>query len=747
MAKTSFRAARRAIAPEHNVPTPLTSLVGRAPELKAIGEALRKTRLVTLTGPGGVGKTHLAVELARRQIHLRAGGVWLVDLASGPETPDVAAETARTLDVTSPTGTTTTDALRRYLKDRDLLLVLDNCEHVVDACAHLADALLNSCSDLRILATSRESLRVNGEAVWRLEPLRPEDAYRLFVERARQRRPDFVPNAAADATIARVCSRLDCLPLAIELAAARLGAMSPAEILSGLESQLGELGGGRRVAPPRHRTTWAAVEWSHRLLDPDEQRALRHLAVFVGGFDADAATSVAPGLSVDVLVSLVDKSLVSVMETRRGKTRYRLLETVREFVHGLLASAGEVEAIRDRHLRYFLALAGVAREGWPSIGALSVVNELQDDYENIRTALEWAAGSDPCSGLLLLAGTTDLFFMFGEADCLRLGRTLLAGCQKRDRHRVEVQITVGVLAMLVADPRAAKSALGEARDLAAELREPVLEGWTRLIQGLTATLAGEIEPGRKHLEASRALHHQHGIRFGEARATAVLGLSHFMTNESGLGKELVEEALAIYVDEDDRWGQGHAHVYLGIIAESSTDPSSATAHYRMAVECLRPYRDPMLLPVALIGQASVLWRRDPARSLKIAAAAYSIKARVGADFPPFFRERAERVRAAAESALGAEAERWWTEGSRLGLDDAVALAFGTAKPRRSSPTGLSARELEVAGLVAEGISNKAIAARLHLSVRTVESHVRHALTKVGLTNRTQLATWSLERSQ
>jgi predicted ATPase len=322
----------------------------------------------------------------------------------------------------------------------------------VEECAELAAALLTVCSKVRILATCRESLGVGGETVWRLEPLEPEDAYRLFVERARQRRPEFVPSEATDATIGRLCGRLDRLPLAIELAAARVSVMSPPELLASLEIRLGTLGGGGRLAPPHHRTVRAAVEWSHQLLDPIEQRAFRSLAVFVGGFDADAATSVAPALSLDVLARLVDKSLIAVMESPRGRTRYRLLETVREYAAELLAEAGELDAVRERHLRHFSALAEIAREEWLSSGRQRFVNELDDDYENVRSALEWAAVSDPCAALGMLAGTRDLFFRFGQADGLRLARLLLERCPLRDRHRVEAQISAGQLATTMGIP-------------------------------------------------------------------------------------------------------------------------------------------------------------------------------------------------------------------------------------------------------------------------------------------------------
>jgi predicted ATPase len=402
-----------------------------------------------------------------------------------------------------------------------------------------AGALLAWCARVRILATSREPLGVDGETLWRPEPLGVVEAHRLFVERARQRDPRFIPSKDVDATIAQVCARLDRLPLAIELAAARVGVMSPSEILSGIEVRLGDPAGGSRLAPAHHRSVRAVVEWSHRLLDRTEQRAFRSLGVFVGGFDAAAAVAVAPGMSLDVLARLVDKSLITPSEGRRGRTRYRLIETVREFAHELLVEAGELDDARARHLRHFAAFGDLAREGWPSATAQQLVDDIEDDYENVRAALEWAADFDPCSAMRPLARLYDLFMMVGQADGLRLGRLVLERCPTRDSHRAELQISAGVLTMLLADTEGTRKALAEAYELSAELGERALKGWARLFQGLSATLEGSINEGREHLEAARALHRELGVRIGEARSTATLGLGFELAGESRQAKALV----------------------------------------------------------------------------------------------------------------------------------------------------------------------------------------------------------------
>jgi DNA-binding CsgD family transcriptional regulator len=301
--------------------------------------------------------------------------------------------------------------------------------------------------------------------------------------------------------------------------------------------------------------------------------------------------------------------------------------------------------------------------------------------------------------------------------------------------------------MVMADAESSRAFHSDARRLSAELGEFELEGFATFFRGLMQTLSMAVEPARADLEAALGLHRRAGSRGGEGMALATLGLTFLITGEPARARELLEQALAIHIAAGYRWGEGQARLYLATTLES-TDQRAAALHYRRAIECFQHYRDTNLLANALIGQAGLVARRDLALALRVTAAAVSFRVRVhGSNFPGFFGERVRRIRTECETALGADTERIWAEGSRLGVNEAIALAFGTHRPRAPAPSGLSNRELEVVRLVADGLANKAIAAQLHLSVRTVESHVRHVLAKAGLSNRTQLAKWAREHIQ
>jgi hypothetical protein len=411
----------------------------------------------------------------------------------------------------------------------------------------------------------------------------------------------------------------------------------------------------------------AAVEWSYELLDPAEQRAFRNLAVFVGGFDSAAAMAVVPGLTVDAVARLVDKSVVASGKTSRGTTRYRLLETVREHAHELLVASGELEGARERHLHHYLAVTEQTDPGWPPFITAALLDQRREDYENIRAALEWSVESDPCAGMRLLAGSRELFQMLGTADGRRLAQLLLARCRARDRCRIEVLITVGILAMVMADPEASHAFHSDARRLSAELGELELEGFATFFRGLMQALRMAVDPARADLEAAIDLHRRANNRAGEGMTLATLGLTFLITDEPARARELLERALAIHTAAGYPWGEGQARLYLAATIEA-TDRQAAALHYRRAVRCFQHYRDTNLLANALIGQAGLIAHPNPAVALRVTAAAVSVRVRVHGNFPGFFGERMQRIRAGCEAALGTDADGIWAEGSRLGID-------------------------------------------------------------------------------
>ena len=336
-------------------------------ELTQVRELLAENRLVTLTGAGGAGKTRLAIQVAGQLAGEFTDGVWYVDLAPITDPELVPVTAARALGLPDQPGRSTMDTLTRFVADRQMLVVLDNCEHLLDACAALVVALLEACPGLTLLATSREPIGVAGEVSWRVPSLSlADEAVELFTDRARHARPDFTITDDNAAVVAEICARLDGLPLAIELAAARVRALSLAEILDSLHDRFRLLTGGARTAVRRQQTLRASVDWSHALLTEPERVLFRRLAAFLGGFDLDAAQAVAGGGEVeryqvlDQLTLLVDKSLV-VAENSRGRTRYRLLETVRQYAQEKLGESGEADAVRTRHRDHYTAMAAAAR--------------------------------------------------------------------------------------------------------------------------------------------------------------------------------------------------------------------------------------------------------------------------------------------------------------------------------------------------------------------------------------------------
>ena len=412
----------------NNLPIQLTSFIGRERELDEVKQLLLNTHLLALTGPGGTGKTRLALQLATEVLKEFPDGVWLVELAPLIDPTLVTQTMAATLGVREQPGRTILDALTDYVRAKNLLLILDNCEHLIEACAKLADSLLRAAPRLKILATSREALGIAGETSYRvpslplpdsqqlrsLDRLSQNDCVHLFVDRAMAAYPSFRLKGKNAPAIVNICSRLDGIPLAIELAAARTKVFPPEEIAARLDDRFRLLTGGSRTALERHQTLFALIEWSHNLLSEPERVLLRRLSVFAGGWSFDAAQEVCSDDQdeevLDLLTHLVDKSLVAV-EAEAEEWRYRLPETIRQYARDKLLESGESEQVRNRQLAFFLQFAETAEPKLRSAEQLGWLNRIETEYDNLRTALAWSLESGNSDRALQLAGTLYYFWL------------------------------------------------------------------------------------------------------------------------------------------------------------------------------------------------------------------------------------------------------------------------------------------------------------------------------------------------
>ena len=396
------------VAVEH-LPVQLTKFVGREEQIAQVLAILAGERLVTLTGAGGAGKTRLAVHVASEIATEFPDGVWYVDLAPITHRDMVPMTVARTLGLPDQPGRSTVDVVTGFMRARRMLVVLDNCEHLLDATADLVTALLGAAPDLTLLATSREPLGVSGEVTSRVSSLSPREAIELLTDRARRVHPDFSITDENQSVAVEICSRLDGMPLAIELAAARVRALSLTEIVNSLHDRFRLLTGGTRTAVRRQQTLRASVDWSHALLSEPERVLLRRVAAFMGGFDLDAAYAVGgAGDSeryqiLDQLLLLVDKSLV-IAESSSSQTRYRMLETVRQYALEKLGESGEADAVRCRHRDYYTAMA-VALDAPMQNDHEQRVKQVEVEIDNLRSAFEWSCESGDIEEALILASS------------------------------------------------------------------------------------------------------------------------------------------------------------------------------------------------------------------------------------------------------------------------------------------------------------------------------------------------------
>jgi non-specific serine/threonine protein kinase len=723
------------------LPARLDRFVGRIRETATVEQTVARSRLIVVTGPGGIGKTRLALEIARRRSH-RGLPVFFVDLGVSARTDQVPTVVARALGLTK-TGPDPTADVVRVLADTGGLVVVDTCEHVVAGAAAMIGALLQGCPKVRVLATSRQRLGVSGARIVTLGPLTLDEAVALFVERAQAVRPDAVLDTGPE--LRRLCNTLDRLPLALELAAARVAALTPATILSRVEHHLDLLSDSTRWGPERHRSLRATMTWSFGLLGTNEQAGLARLAIFPATFSLEAAEAVAD-VDVAMLGALINHSLVQVLVQRDGALRYRMLDTVRAFAGEHLDElAIGAHELQDRHLRFLTGLAEAADESGTPGGAETHLRAVAGEIDNLRAVLDWSVQHDAHTGLRLIGATREVWFRHAQSDGLNWAVRLLHRCPEPDPVRARALLAAGVLTMAHQNHPAARRWLLDAIAVAERTGDTALQAATRFYLGTNAMLAEQLDAAEHHLHCCIALFGQLGQHQGLGRAAGVLGVVRFQQGASEAARRLFEEELAALEVFDDPWGRAHAHTYLGMLARAEGHTSTATNHLTQAASMLAPTGDTTISGVALAALAAVLADRQPQLACRLAGAAAGRKQRAGGDYPPWTLRDLDTVRSTAAVRLGPDqAHAHFEAGRHLAPDDLMALL---TKPARRPPRGpLTARQADVAQLVAQGLTNAQIAHRLQLSERTIENHVYHALTRLGLHSRVQLATWTISAS-
>jgi predicted ATPase/DNA-binding CsgD family transcriptional regulator len=808
----------------HNLPSQLTSFIGRKWEIAAARQLLQSTQLLTLTGSGGVGKTRLGLEVAAGLIdrstgteHAFVDGVWLVELATLTDPGLVPQAVATAVGVREDADLSLTSALVKSLQHRRLLLILDNCEHIVEACATLADALLHACPDLSILATSREPLGMVGETTFQVPslslspsvdhppdatgsgsegsvasgrgavlpersqfPVEPE-AIQLFVDRARAVMPAFSLTEHNIAAVAQICRRLDGLPLAIELAAARMAVLSPEQIGARLDDRFRLLTSGSRALPPRYRTLRALIDWSYDLLDASERILLGRLSVFAGGWTLEAAEAVCAGDGLvgeeilDLLSALAAKSLIQT-EEQAEEVRYRFLESLREYAAERLRDAGEESPLRRRHRDWFLARA--ERVEPELLGPRSIwwMDRLESARDNLRAATGFCIErGDGEAGLRLVAALARFWQIRGPHLEIHDALVKLLALPAGHGHSASVQMTrlkalvaAGTLALRLGDQDTAETHYREVLELSRQLGDQRALAMALVSLGRVARTRGDHVATRRYDTEALSLFTAIGDELWVARTLHHLGVAAFYQGDLTTAREHYEASLAIFERLDDDLGIATLLEELGEVTYLQGDLVSATRLLRTALELAHRIDDKDRVAMAMAALAGVAAAQGPAeRALRLGAAASVINTATGLSNSPAwhlnFKRWLEPARGLldAESIAAAEAA-----GRSMTLEDAIEYALnGDDDPPDESasdaatgtPTAimvsphvsaaarlLTRRELEVVALVARGMTNRQIAEALAITEGTAANHIRHILNRLTLDSRVQVAAWAVE---
>jgi predicted ATPase/DNA-binding CsgD family transcriptional regulator/DNA-binding XRE family transcriptional regulator len=803
------------------LPLQLTSFVGRQHEVAEIRALLQQRRLVTLVGAGGVGKTRLALQVAAEAVAGYPDGVWMVDLAPIAEAALVPKAVASVLDVREQPDRPLAETLIDALRQEHLLLLLDNCEHLVQPAAVLVQSLLQGCPGLCVLATSRHALRAPGETVWWVPSLSlPEpdasaiaehvarsEAAQLFVERARAVRPEFGVTNENAASVAEVCRKLDGIPLALELAAARVLVLSAEQIAARLDDRFKLLTGGSPTALPRQQTLRGTLDWSYELLSAPEQMLLRRLAVFAGGWILEAAESVCAGEGLesdavlDLLQELVSKSLVLVWHEAHV-VRYRLLETVRQYAWERLREADEQEDTYRRHRDWCLRLAEEAEPRLYGAEQVEWLHRLEREHDNVRAALTWnqaPSGEDSIAFARMARALWWFWYLHGHFSEGYRWTKKAASSIEPSSLQAGVLLGAGWLRYGRGELERAASLLDESLTLAGDYRDGRTVIKAMIALAFTLRDRGEDHRSGPLLDECLALARDIGDRWSEGFALYLMGVQAANRRDRAAVADLCGRSISMFRESGERLGLAYASMELGRLAFDDGHADRALQLFGQGLTLSRELgnrrgicfaleglaqvarsRGELEEAVALLQEAVLIWQQlgnqrnqtFPLAGLAVLAAEHHDSQRAAWLFAA--AEARQEPRALPESArapvgyqaavsmvredLGDAAfDLAWAAGRAMKIDEVIEQALAVSATRAQTSVAmtrtqsadpavnlLSAREREIAVLVAQGLSNRRIAETLVIASRTAGTHVGHILDKLGLHSRAQIAAWSVE---